>query len=208
MSNAAQKAIEDAVDAVDTKINGIENAFVIIGQDIVSSGKTIKNGVLGAVTEAANMLEDIGIYDPNAHDEILVALDIFVATHTVVAANPLNDAAMQQIIYENLLMAREAAQEALNSQWDEAQRINLINTITQVKQSITTTTDQIVQGIAADAAEIKSHVASIKGTIYDAWMNGNFGKTKHPDGYALTANALVGAKDAMNEKYGEGSVVW
>ena len=218
LSTAVQNKLNAAVDDMEKKATGIKNAFAIIGQDIVSGGKSVGNGVQAIVTEATAMLEDLGIYDPNAPDpnielqritdQIMGAKGILISAKAVVDANQLNDPTMQHIINENLRMAMEAAQESLDSQYDEANRMKLIGKMNNVKESITTATEQIKEGIVSDASAIKAHVAIIKGSIYDAWMKGNFGQTSHPDGYALTANALKGAKEAMNDKYGEGSVVW
>jgi hypothetical protein len=56
-------------------------------------------------------------------------------------------------------------------------------------------------------ANIKSHAERLKHAFYDAW------KKENPDynskgGQITSPAALQGAKEAMNDKYGPGSVEW
>jgi hypothetical protein len=128
---------------------------------------------------------------------------------TTVEANALQDAALQHVIIQTLTAAMADAQAALNSQFEEADRAALVEKFRASEQSIATLTDQIIQGITTGAAGIKANVAQIKAPIYDAWMKKNFDSASAPShGIALSPSALSGAKDAMNDKYGEGSVVW
>lgn len=56
-------------------------------------------------------------------------------------------------------------------------------------------------------ANIKSHVERLKHLVYDAWKKKN--ADFNAEGGQVTApSALVGAKQAMNDKYGPGTVVW
>lgn len=56
-------------------------------------------------------------------------------------------------------------------------------------------------------ASIKSHAERLKHLVYDEW------KKQNPDfsaegGQVTAPSVLIGAKQAMNDKYGPGSVVW
>ncbi len=53
---------------------------------------------------------------------------------------------------------------------------------------------------------LKSHAAQLKYAVYDAWKKAHIG-TGTP-GLILDPKALAGAKQAMNDKYGAGSVEW
>jgi len=77
--------------------------------------------------------------------------------------------------------------------------------ITASQEQLAMITTQVQQSIVTEAATIKSQVSKVKDAVYDAWT-----KT-HPHssgGYAYDNASLQGAKDAMNDKYGEGSVSW
>jgi hypothetical protein len=54
-------------------------------------------------------------------------------------------------------------------------------------------------------ANVKTHAEKLKHAVYDAWRKQN------PDaqgGMILSPQALKGAKDAINDKYGPGTVTW
>jgi hypothetical protein len=55
-------------------------------------------------------------------------------------------------------------------------------------------------------ANLKTHTERLKHAVYDAWKKKNIGTGE--SGLILNAEALAGAKEAMNDKYGQGSVVW
>lgn len=214
LSTSAKAKVNAAKADITAKVTSMKNAFIITGQDIIGTGVDVGRGVLGAVIEANDILTDLNFANPmfvtveQARVMVSRVQSLMGNAKTKVDASPLYDATIQHIINENLRMAMEASQEAIDSALDELNRATLMDKMNAVKESVTTATEQIKEGIVSDASAIKAHVATIKGAIYDAWMKGNFGQTSHPDGYALTSNALKGAKEAMNDKYGEGSVVW
>jgi hypothetical protein len=66
-----------------------------------------------------------------------------------------------------------------------------------------------VAKIQTDLARVTSSVKTVQAAIYQLWMMKNFGKTTAPTtGYILDPKALAGAKQAMQDKYGTGSVSW
>ena len=160
-------------------------------------------------TAYSNIMEDI--LDPLASDQqeanIIVGRvkALVEAGKATVEANPLQDAEMQHAIIQTLTAAMADAQAALNSQFEENDRAALVEKFRASEHAISILTEEIFQEVATKAASIKATVAVIKTSIYDAWRKQN------PDssgGMILGQSALKGAKEAMNEKYGEGSVSW
>lgn len=65
------------------------------------------------------------------------------------------------------------------------------------------TNDQIIVTLA----KIKNHTERLKHVVYDAWKQNNADYSSS-GGVATSSSALKGAKAAMNDKYGTGSVEW
>lgn len=57
-------------------------------------------------------------------------------------------------------------------------------------------------------ATIKSHAERLKHAVYDAWKKENPDFSSNSGGQITAPSALVGAKEAINDKYGPGSVEW
>lgn len=212
ISAAAKAKIEQVQNSVTSAVAGIKGGFVIIGQEIVSEGQSIKGGVVGSVTEAYNILADVAeiVGTGSASIDDKVATVQTIVTNAQTAANtPGIDPTVQSNIIAVLTLAMADAQAALDAKFDAGQKEALLAQFREHEASITEIKNQVQQDIKTKAATIKSHVSTLKSIVKDAWMKKNFNASTVPEhGIILGQEALEGAKEAMNQKYGEGSVSW
>jgi hypothetical protein len=222
--SAAAKAIVDrACNDMTETVSEIKGTFVLVGKDVVSGvegieqgvisgGKTIKNGVIGATTEVYNILADvaeiIGTGSQSIDDRVATVQTIVTAAQTATNSSDL-DPTMQATINAALRLAMADAQAALDAKFDEDQKAALLQQFKEHKTAIADIGTQAMEAVVASAAKIKSHVTTIKSIVIDAWIQKNFNSSTIPEhGIILGQEALQGAREMFNEKYGEGSVYW
>ena len=213
ISAAAKAKIAQVENSVTSTVAGIKGGFVIVGQEIVSTGQSIKGGVVGTVTEAYNILADVaelvGTGSQSIDDKVATASTMITNAQIAVDNATGIDPAVQSNIIAALTLAMADAQAALDAKFDAGQKETLLAQFREHEASVTEIKTQVQQDIKTAAATIKANVATLKTIVTSAWSKKNFNSATTPDhGIILGQEALAGAKEAMNEKYGEGSVSW
>lgn len=221
LSAAVQKGLKEACTDIEKKAQEIENEFILIGK-----------GVVGGLTEGYNILSDIysmspvGLADAGV-DALVAQAQEYLSTATSTAGTATtNSPEVQDVISQVIQQATDdldvgiAYRQAMNSAQAsgnaqaiaeaEALAAALAQKIAASETALSFLTTQVKKDIVEKASAIKAHVARIKHPIYDAWAE----KVKALTSKGTTGieyiphEAVEGAKEAMNDKYGEGSVIW
>lgn len=196
---------------------------------VVVTSKKAVNGYVGALAESYYILYDITTLALPSDEQINAlgenARRLIAAASNTTTSAPLADDAMQRTIIAiqtqamndaqaalNIAMTKKAAQDSGDAQAlasAQAQADAQAQKIEAAQAALADLTPQVAQTIVAQAADIKAHAEKIKHTIYDAWISKvKAATTTGSGGEYIPHEALVGAKEAMNDKYGEGSVIW